>query len=142
VNGLTLAAVVADRLTEQIPGRTVYLGAVPDGTLPDQYLFVYGAEGDEWSSRAVRTVNVQRPVVWVMSVSRNNRPDIAAREAQWGAAKAREALRNWRPVEDGLPLAHEVSRPAIRNEAIPATTFYAAEMFSYRSTTNQSDEES
>lgn len=119
------------RLVAQVPGRTIYAHAVPDGALPARYLVVYGSEGAEESTRACQTVNVQTPAVWVTSVSRNTNPQSAAREAAWGASKARLALRNYRP--DGTwAFRAEVSQPPQRDESISETTFYAVEQFSRR----------
>jgi len=122
---------VAARLSAQIPSRTVYSGAVPDGSLPPRYLVVWASEGDESSTRASDGTNTQTPSVWVSSVSRNNSPKIAADEAAWGASKVRAALRDWRPYGD-WKIRPEVSQPPRRDEAIPATTFFAVEQFSVR----------
>jgi hypothetical protein len=120
----------AARLTTQIPSRTVYSYAVPDGTLPARYLVVYGSEGSEESTRMVGTVSVATPAVWVSSVSRNADPNVAAREAAWGAQKARAALRNYSP--DGTwAFRAQVSRPAAADD--PAQeTWTAVEQFSRR----------
>ena len=119
------------RLTAQIPSRTVYPYAVPDGALPARYLVVYGSEGSEEPTRMVGHVNTQTPSVWVASVARNDKPEVAAREASWGAQKARAALRNYSP--DGTwAFRAESSLPTQRDEAVPATTFYATEQFSRR----------
>lgn len=132
MNGLTLAGMVEARLEAEIPSRTIYVGAVPDGTLPPRYLVVWPSEGSEEATRSCDTTNVQTPVVWVTSVSRNADPHAAAREAAWAAGKVRKALRNWRP-EGRWKLVHGTSAPARRDESIPATTFYAVEQFSLRS---------
>ena len=119
------------RLTAQIPSRSVYPYAVPDGTLPARYLVVYGSEGSEDSTRAVGHVNAQTPAVWVVSVARAARPETAAREASWGATKSREALRNYSP-DATWAFRAEVSQPAQRDESTDVTTFYAVEQFSRR----------
>jgi hypothetical protein len=119
------------RLTSQIPARTVYAYAVPDGDLPARYLVVYGSEGAEESTRMSQTVNVATPAVWVTSVSRNADPEVAAREAAWGAQKARAALRNYRP-DGGWAFRSETSQPARSNETASVSTFYAVEQFSRR----------
>lgn len=129
MNGLELVDLVEARLLAFIPSREVFPHAVPDGTLPPRYLFVYSAEGDEWSSRVVGDPNIQTPYLWVTSVSRNNAPQVAAREANWGAAEARKALRGFRPDDGWILKATGVSMPAIRNESLAATTFYAVEQF-------------
>lgn len=119
------------RLKAQVPSRTVYAHAVPDGTIPAQYLVVYGSNGSEESARMGGTVNLGEPAVWVTSVSRNAKPELAAREAAWGAQKAREALRNYRP--DGTwSFRAETSQPPQRDDSLDQTTFYAVEQFSRR----------
>ena len=123
---------IAARLEAQIPSRTVYPHAVPSGkTIPASYLVVHGSEGSEESTRSADTVNVQTPAVWVTSVSRNENPLAAAREASWAAGRVRAALRNFRPGGRWSVRA-EVSQPARRDESISATTFYAVEQFSVR----------
>lgn len=129
MNGLTLGDAVKARLEAQIPSRTIYVGALPDGPLPARYVVLWTSEGDEEANRAVDMPNRQRPYVWATSVSRNTQPDQAAREAAWGAAQVRIALRGWRP-EDRWRLAHEASLPARRDESISATTFFAVEQYS------------
>lgn len=122
------------RLEAQVPSRTVYPYAVPDGTLPARYLVVYGSEGSEESSRACGTVNVQTAAVWVHSVSRDANPVVAAREAAWGAQKARKALRNFKPAASWSFHA-EASQPARRDDSITTvSTFLAVEQFSLRNT--------
>jgi hypothetical protein len=132
VNGPELAAAVKARLESLIPSRTVYTGAVPDGTLPARYLVVYASEGTEDATRMTGTVSVQTPSLWVSSVSRNASPKVAADEAAWGSGKVRAALRNWRP-ESAWSVRSETSQPARRDESIATTTFYAVEQFSLRS---------
>jgi len=119
------------RLASQIPARTVYPYAVPDGDLPPRYLVVFGSEGSEESTRMSQTVNVATPAVWVTSVSRNEDPEVAAREASWGAQKARAALRNYRP-DGSYAFRAESSQPARHDETASVSTFYAVEQFSRR----------
>ena len=129
---MTLLADVTTRLAAQIPSRTVYAGAVPDGTLPQRYLVVWASEGSEESTRLCDTTNVQTPTFWVSSVSRNNSPQVAAQEASWGSSRVRTALRDWRP--DAMwKVRPEASQPAIRNETA-TTTYYAVEQFTVRLT--------
>lgn len=128
MNGPELADAVATRLEAQVTSRTVYVHAVPDGPLPSRYLLVEASEGDEYPSRAVDAPNVQVPFVWVRSVSRHQSPDVAAREAGWGAAAVRTALRGWRP-DDEWRIRSYASVPPGRNEALSATTFFAVEQF-------------
>lgn len=127
---MTLLADVTARLSAQIPSRTVYAGAVPDGTLPTRYLVVWASEGTEESTRMCDTTNVQTPTFWVTSVSRNNSPQVAAQEASWGANKVRAALRDWRP-DAKWKVRPETSQPATRNESA-TTTYYAVEQFTVR----------
>lgn len=120
------------RLTAQIPSRTVYPYAAPDGNLPARYLVVYGSDGTEESNRLTQTVNVLRPAVWVVSVARNLRPEVAAREAAWGASKARTALRDYRP-SGSYAFRHETGDTSPRrDDTASTTTFVAAEQFSIR----------
>ena len=132
MNGRELANAVKARLDLMVTPRTVYVGAVPDGTLPPRYLVVWGSEGSEEATRSTQTVSVQTPAVWVSSVSRNSDPKVAADEAAWGAAKARTVLRNWRP-DGAWSVRSDTSQPARRDDALPTTTFYAVEQFSLRS---------
>jgi hypothetical protein len=127
---VTLIADVTARLAAQIPSRTVYAGAVPDGTLPQRYLVVWASEGSEESTRLCDTTNVQTPTFWVTSVARNARPNEAAQEAAWGASKVRAALRDWRP-DNRWKVRPESSQPALRDESA-STTFYAVEQFTVR----------
>lgn len=115
-----------------IPSRTVYEYGVPDGPLPLRYLVVRGNEGGEESSTVADARDLRSPAVWVTSVSRNADPALAAREASWGAGRARDALRGWRPPlgRAAWKLASELSQPASRDESIPETTFFAVEQFS------------
>lgn len=133
MNGLEAVAAVATRLRSQVPGRTVYEHGVPDGALPARYVVVFGSEGDEAATRACGTTNVQEPSVWVTSVSRNPDGHNAAREAAWGASRARTALRDYRP-EGRWKFTPASSSPARRDEALSDTTFYAVEQFTLRST--------
>lgn len=132
MNSLELAESVAARLRSEVPSRTVFEGAVPDGALPAQYLVVVTSEGDEAATRACDVVNQQTPYLWVYSVSRNALPDVAAWEARWGAAATRRALRNWRP-EGTWRVWSLASIPAGRNDTTPDTTFEAMEQFRVRS---------
>lgn len=129
MNGLTLGDAVKARLEAQIPSRTVFVGAVPDGALPARYIVVWASEGIEAVGRAAGAANRQTPYVWATSVSRSHSPQQAAREAAWGAAQVRLALRGWRP-DDRWRLSHEASVPARRDESISETTFFAVEQFS------------
>lgn len=127
---MTLLADVTARLAAQIPSRTVYAGAVPDGTLPTRYLVVWASEGSEESTRLCDTTNVQTPTFWVTSVSRNASPTVAAQESAWGASKVRAALRDWRPYSQ-WKVRPEASQPVQRDDTA-TTTFYAVEQFTVR----------
>lgn len=129
---MTLLADVTARLASQIPSRTVYAGAVPDGTLPTRYLVVWASEGSEESNRLCDTTNIQTPSFWVTSVSRNSSPMVAAQESAWGSSKVRAALRDWRPAAK-WKVRPETSQPATRDESA-TTTYYAVEQFSVRLT--------
>ena len=131
MNGLTLRKAVEARLRSLVPSRTVYGGAVPDGPLPATYLVVWASEGSEESTRSTSTTNVQTPALWVTSVSRNSKPNVAADEAAWGAGKAREVLRNWRP-DAGFLLRAEVSAPPRIEQTGTVSTATATEQFSVR----------
>lgn len=132
MNGLEAGTFIQTRLTAQIASRTVYLNGVPDGVLPARYIVVWASEGSEERTRACDAVNVQTPSIWVTSVSRNGDAEKAAHEAAWGAAKVREALRNYRP-ESRWAVRAETSSPPRRDETLPETTYSAVEQFSIRS---------
>ena len=119
------------RLAAQISGVTVYPYAVPDGVIPARYLVVHGTPGFEEGTRSTFTINQRTPTVWVMSVSRHTRPEQAAREAAWGAEKARDALVNYSP-DGSWPFRHELSSPVQREENTTSTTASAVEQFSRR----------
>lgn len=123
---------VAARLTAQVTARTVYPYAAPNGALPARYLIVHGSAGTESSERLADQVDAVDAPVWVTSVSRNADPEVAAREAAWGAEKAREALRGWRPAATAWKVRSEASQPAKRDESINEATFYAVEQFSVK----------
>ena len=127
---MTLLADVTARLAAQIPSRTVYAGAVPDGTLPQRYLVVWASEGTEESTRMCDTTNVQTPTFWVTSVSRNASPMVASQESAWGSSRVRAALRDWRP-DAKWKVRPETSQPARRDESA-STTFFAVEQFTVR----------
>ena len=128
---MTLLADVAARLASEIPSRTVYTGAVPDGTLPMQFLLVRYAPGSEESTRMCDTTNVQTPTLWVLSASRNQSPPVAAQEASWGAERVRAALRDWRPAGK-WKVRPQASQTATRDESTDKAMFAAVEQFSVR----------
>lgn len=132
MNGPEVAEAVRARLAERVPSRTVYVGAIPDGTLPLRYLLIRASEGTEESTRSCDRVSVQTPSIWVYSASRSTAPDQAAREAAWGAAQVRAALCGYRP-EGRWAIRHTASAPVGRNDVTPETTFSAVEQFHLRS---------
>ena len=123
---------VKARLESLIPSRTVYANAIPDGTLPTRYLVVYGNVGGEESSTMCDARDLRSPSIWVHSIARSDKPEVAAREAAWGAKAVRDALRGFRPSLGRVAwkAVAEVSQPPRRSESLPATAFYAVEQFS------------
>lgn len=114
----TVVDLTADHLAAVVPSRTVYRHALPHS--PDaRYLWVYGnapvMESDDFcDSQSLRSVTV-----WVTSAARDADPQVAAHEAAWGAEKAQEALRGWRPAAGywkPVPLA---SQPPARDTDLP-----------------------
>lgn len=133
MNGMELGEATRARLAAAIPARTVYLGAVPDGTLPARYIVVWTSEGGDEATRSCDVVNVQTPELRVTSVSRNPLPEQAWREATWGIVQAREALRNWRPEGSWRLRLVEPSMPPTRNDSLPVTTYQAVDQYRVRS---------
>lgn len=123
---------VAARLRTQVPSRTVFEYAVPDGTLPTAYLLVRASPVDEGSERLSTTTHVVQSVVRVLSAARNGNPHVAARTADAGAKFARDALRDWRPSGGQWPLRFDVGADAARDESIPETTYVAPLQYSLR----------
>jgi len=133
MSGFEVRTLVADRLRATVPARSVFEGAVPSGSLPECFLLVRTNEGAEGASRMVGTVSLQRPSIWVTSVSLDVSPPVACDEAAAGAAFVRQALRNWSPVSGGWRLVAEVSEPARPDGSLPNAAAYAAvEQFSVR----------
>jgi hypothetical protein len=131
---MALTEDVAARLRTQVPSRTVYEHAVPDGTLPAAYLLVRAAVTDEGSERMSTTTHMDHAGVWVLSVARNGDPHVAARTADAGATFARAALRDWRPSGGQWPLRFVAGRVAERDESIPETTYVAPLQYGVRGT--------
>ena len=129
---MALVEDVAARLRTQVPSRTVYEHAVPDGTVAAAYLLVRAAVTDEGSERMSTTTHVDHSGVWVLSVARNGNPHVASRTADAGASFARAALRDWRPSGGQWPLRFDTGRVADRDESLPETTFSAALQYSLR----------
>ena len=126
---------VAARLRTQVPSRTVYEHAVPDGTLPTAYLLVRSSVSSEDSERLCDTTHVVGHTVRVLSVARNSDAHVAARTADAGASFARVALRDWRPSGGQWKLRFDVGSDAYRDEDLPHTTFVVGLQYGLRATT-------
>lgn len=120
------------RLQTQVPERTVYARAIPDGALPAQYLLVRESIADEFSARAVGTVHAGQHAIRVLSVARDPFPERAAHVADVGAARAREALRNFRPGGQWA-LRFDIGSDPYRDEELPDLTFIVAAQYVARS---------
>lgn len=123
---------VAARLRTQVPSRTVYEYAVPDGPLPAAYVLVRSAVTDEESVRMCGTVSVETSTVRVLSVARNNNPHVAGRTADAGSAFCRAALRGYRPGAGQWRLVYETGSDAYRDDSLPETTYMTALQYSLR----------
>lgn len=124
----------AARLRTQVPSRTVYEHAVPDGAIAASYLLVRGSISGESSERMCDTTNVVDHALYVLSVARNGNPHVAARTADAGLTFARAALRDWRPSGGQWKLRYETGAAPYRDDSIPETTFVAAAQYGVRST--------
>lgn len=133
MNGPDLIVAAVDRLEAEVPGWTNYANGVPDGSLPGRYRVLRASEGWEEATRACDRTSVQVPSLWVTSVVRHADAQFARTQAAADAAAVRAAFRDWRP-EGKWKLAPAGSQPAARNEALPETTVFAVEQFTYRST--------
>ena len=131
---MALVEDVAARLRVQVPSRTVYEHAVPDGTLPAAYLLVRAAVTGEGSERFCDTTHVVSHTVRVLSIARNQDAHRAARTADSGATFARTALRDWRPSGGQWKLRYETGSDAFRDESTPETTFVTPLQYSLRAT--------
>lgn len=132
MNGDQLATAAHARLAAQIPTWPRYLHGVPDGNLPARYLVVRSSEGSEERTRAAGSTTIQSPSLWIAGSVRHDDGQFAAKELAAVMAQVRATLRDWRP-ESRWALRPVGSQPAIRNEALPETTFYAVEQFRLRS---------
>lgn len=130
---MTVVEDVAARLRAQVPSRTVYEWAVPDGTLPAAYLLVRASIADETSERMVDTTHVAYETVRVLSAARNDNPHSAARTADAGLRFARAALRDYRPSSGQWRLRFETGSDPYRDESVTETTFVAAAQYRLRS---------
>lgn len=125
---------VADRLAAQIPSRTVYLEAVPDGALPARYLLVSDGGDTEAASSMCDRVDLVGHAVLVKSVSFSSDPVVAAREAGWGEEKAREVLRDWRPSIGSATWKVRASDNYLapsRDDSTGSTAFMAGRYFNF-----------
>jgi hypothetical protein len=129
-----LAELVAERI-ESVVGaaRAVCRGAVPDSP-PARYIVVRSSVGTDESVDLADSQNVRSAVVTVTSVSVNSDDNVAADEALWGAEKAHDALKGWRPgvgraAWKPVPLAS--SEPA-RDESLPTTTYFTVERWGFQ----------
>lgn len=123
---------VAARLRAQIPSRTVYEHAVPDGTLPTAYIVVRGGITAETSARMTDTTHVGEGLIRVLSVARNSDAHKAARTADAGAAFARDALRDFRPSGGQWPMRLALGSDPYRDESVAETTFVVGLQYGLR----------
>lgn len=126
---------VAARLRTQVPSRTVYEHAVPDGTIPAAYLLVRASVSTEFSERMCDATHAVTHAVYVSSVARNGDAHVAARTANAGSKFARDALRDWRPSGGQWKLRFVTAPAASRDESLPETTFVAPVQYGLRATT-------
>lgn len=129
---MALVEDVAARLRTQVPSRTVFEHAIPNGTLPPAYLLVRASVSGESSDRFCDTTHIASHTVRVLSIARNGDAHVAARTADAGSAFARVALRDWRPSGGQWRLRFEIGSDAYRDESTPETTFVAALQYSLR----------
>ena len=129
---MALVEDVAARLRTQVPSRTVYEHAIPDGTLPAAYLLVRASVAGESSERFCDTIHRVDWTVRVLSIARNPDPHVAARTAAAGMTFVRDALRGWRP--SGLPhrLRFATGSDPFRDESTDQTTFVVAAQYDLR----------
>lgn len=128
----TVVEDIAARLRAQVPSRTVFEWAVPDGALPAAYLLVRATPVDEASGRMVDTVDHEQWTVRVLSIARNADPLKAARTADAGATLARRALRGYRPLSGQWRLRFELGSDAFEDDATTETAFNAPLQYSLR----------
>lgn len=108
----------AARLEATVPARTVYKHAVPAS--PDAYyLWVY-SNGPVFESVDLADSQTLRQVtLWVSSTARAGDMQSAAEAAAWGAEKAQEALRAWRPAAGHWKPVPLSSQPVQRDDDLP-----------------------
>ena len=131
---MALVEDVAARLRTQVPSRTVFEHAVPDGTIPAAYLLVRASISGEDAERLCDATNRVDHALYVLSISRNKDAHVAARTADAGMTFARAALRDWRPSGGQWKLRYETGSAPYRDESTPETTFVAAAQYGLRST--------
>jgi hypothetical protein len=125
---------VATRI-ESVVGaaRTVYRGEVPDSPSA-RYLVVRSNIGTDESVDLGDSQTLRSATVWVTSVSRNDNPVTAHDEAVWGAEKAHDALKGWRPTIGRAawkPVSLSSSEPT-RDDSLPDTVYSTFERWGFQ----------
>lgn len=111
--------------------RAVYRGEVPGDPEP-RYVVVRSNIGTDESVDLGDSQTLRSATVWVTSVSRNDDPVTAHDEAVWGAEKAHDALKGWRPAATSWKPVPLSSQPPQRDEALPSTTVYTVETWGFQ----------
>lgn len=128
----TVVDLAADHLAAQVPSRTVYRHALPERT-DARYLWVYGNAPVMESDDLCDSLNLRQVTLWVTSASRAADPQAAAQEAAWGAEKAQEALRGWRPGAGYWKPVPLSSQPPQRDTDLPdAVVVYAVATWGFQ----------
>lgn len=114
----TVVDLAATRLELMVPARTVYKHAVPAVPVAN-YLWVYSnaplfESVDLGDSRTLR-----QTTLWVTSTARAGDMPSAAEAAVWGAEKAQEALRGWRPASSHWKPVPLSGQPVQRDDDLP-----------------------
>jgi hypothetical protein len=128
----TVVEDVAARLRAQVPSRTVFEWALPDGVLPPAYLLVRATPTAESGARMPDTVDHEDWTVRVLSVAKNADPHVAARTADAGATFARRALRNYRPLSGQWRLLFDLGADAYPDDVASSTAYTAPLQYSLR----------
>jgi hypothetical protein len=119
----TVVDLAAARLEVSVPARTVYKHAVPKGTpevpLADKYLWVYSNAPVFESVDLADSQTLRQVTLWVTSAARAGDMQSAAEAAVWGAEKAQEALRGWRPAAGHWKPVPLSSQPVQRDDDLP-----------------------
>ena len=111
--------------------RTVYRGEVPDNPAA-RYVVVRSNIGTDESVDLADSQTLRSATVWVTSASRNDNPVTAHDEALWGAEKAHDALKGWRPNAGSwkpVPLSSQLPQ---RDEALPSTVVFTVETWGFQ----------